>query len=122
MLRRLTVIVPLSPGEGVLTDAQSTLDFEQFDYEIGSYRRREGDFIDTTVFVGAMDFHEAGIVLDKLTSVSPCINYLRDGSGNVFKYDRVTRTLTRCYASNKGDPEAIRFTILHKDFYFVEGS
>lgn len=122
MLRRFTVIVPLSAAQGTLTQAQSTLDFEQFDYEVGSYQQQVGDYLTTAMFVDARDFHEAGVIMDKLKDISLCVNYFRDGAGTVFKYDRVTRNLTRCFVTNKGDEKAIKFRVQHSEFYFVEGS
>ncbi|AZF88071.1 hypothetical protein HOU66_gp09 [Pectobacterium phage Arno160] len=122
MLRRFTVIVPLSVAHGTLTHAQSTLDFEQFDYEIGSFQHQVGDYLSTAMFVDARDFHEAGVIMDKLKDISPCVNYFMDGSGTLFKYDRVTKNLTRCFVTCQGTQSAIKFRVQHSEFYFVEGS
>jgi hypothetical protein len=94
MLNRLTLI--LRPASSYHAAIQKILREEHFDHQFGSMKVDNGDtgHTEDVVLVTCVDFHDVGVVIDKLRSRVGLSYYLVDANRAVFSYHSVNRVLT----------------------------
>lgn len=94
MLNRLTLI--LRPASSYHAAIQKILKEEHFDHQFGSMKVDNGDtgHTEDVVLVTCVDFHDVGVVIEKLRSRVGLSYYLVDANRAVFSYHSVNRVLT----------------------------
>lgn len=70
----------------------SILKAEHFDHQFAKLETPAGSF--DAVVVTCVDFHDIGIVLDKLSDYTSLSSYFVDGNNVVFQYSKIDRTIT----------------------------
>lgn len=93
MLNRLTLV--LSPASSYHAQIQKILKEEHFDFQFGTLCRDNGDTgtSEDVVLVTCHDFHDVGVVTDKLNSRTGLKSYLIDARGHIFSYQAIDRRL-----------------------------
>lgn len=94
MLNRLTLII--RPASSYHAQIKKILTDERFDHQFGSLQveNAETGHTEDVVLVTCVDFHDVGVVIEKLrTRINPSY-YLVDASKAVFSYHHVNRKLT----------------------------
>ncbi|QQM15452.1 hypothetical protein [Kosakonia virus Kc318] len=102
MLNRLTLI--LRPSISYHAQIAKILREERFDFQFGTLKQDKGDTGTTedVVLVTCVDFHDVGVVMEKLSGKVTPRSYLVDASRAIFSYhavDRVMYTLGTLYQS-----------------------
>ena len=90
MLNRLTLI--LRPTSNCHASIQKVLREEYFDHQFGSLKVDNGHTEDV-VLVTCVDFHDIGVVIEKLRTCVGFRYYLVDSNLAIFSYHHVNRQL-----------------------------
>lgn len=69
----------------------SILKAEHFDHQFAKLETPAGSF--DAVVVTCVDFHDIGIVLDKLSDYTSLSSYFVDGNNVVFQYSKIDRVI-----------------------------
>lgn len=94
MLNRLTLV--LRPASSYHAQIQKILREEHFDFQFGTLLKDfpEGDTTsEDVVLVTCVDFHDVGVVTEKLNSRTGLRLYLLDANSNIFSYHTIDRRL-----------------------------
>lgn len=90
MLSRLTLI--LRPATSYHAQIHKILRDERFDFQFGSLK--QGEESGDVLLVTCVDFHDVGVVMEKLDNRIGVRCYLVDAQQRIFAYNRHSRCLT----------------------------